>query len=288
MVDKVEVWYEETPLDRIDIIGNVRTGADEDLAGLMQSMNQMGVIQPIGLFVNPDHKDRRILVFGHRRFFSAQKLGWTKIPAVVSNEKMDEESMKRRYLMRNLVENNQRQDTNPAEDGRVYLQLQNELHMSISEIAASAGLSPNTVRTSILAFTHTPPEYRTKIGLIVGASSKKGKIPKNVQNLLAMASAKVSKSNMEKMWSYAASHDEATIEKLRMIVVIMTNMGMTFDQALAKSDEYKAITPRLIVKTKEFNELLEANKGKPMVEIVMDMISGKMEPHKEIFPRKIG
>lgn len=59
----------EIPLDRIFITKNVRLEADDELGELMDSVEHYDLLQPIGVF---PRGERFELVFGHRRFKSAQ------------------------------------------------------------------------------------------------------------------------------------------------------------------------------------------------------------------------
>ncbi len=100
-------------------------GALEELAA---SIAQRGVIQPI--IVRPLAGGRYQLVAGERRWRAAQKARLHEIPALVRD--LDE----REVMALALIENLQREDLNPVEEGRAYQRLADSEGMSQAEIAS--------------------------------------------------------------------------------------------------------------------------------------------------------
>ncbi len=108
--------------------GQPRTRFDEAaLEELAQSIAQRGVIQPI--IVRPVAGGRYQLVAGERRWRAAQKARLHEIPALV--RELDE----REVTALALIENLQREDLNPVEEGRAYQRLADSDGMSQAEIA---------------------------------------------------------------------------------------------------------------------------------------------------------
>jgi ParB family chromosome partitioning protein len=108
--------------------GQPRRNFDEAaLDELAQSIAQRGVIQPI--IVRPLAGGRFQLVAGERRWRAAQKARLHEIPALVRD--LDE----REVLALALIENIQREDLNPVEEGRAYQRLADEEGMTQAEIA---------------------------------------------------------------------------------------------------------------------------------------------------------
>ena len=108
--------------------GQPRKHFDEDaLAELSQSIAQRGVIQPV--IVRPLAGGRYQLVAGERRWRAAQKARLHEIPALVRD--LDE----REVLALALIENIQREDLNPVEEGRAYQRLADDEGMTQAEIA---------------------------------------------------------------------------------------------------------------------------------------------------------
>ena len=100
---------------------------DAALEELAQSIAQRGVIQPI--IVTPLGNGRYRLVAGERRWRAAQKARVHVIPALVRNLEA------REVMALALIENLQREDLNPVEEGRAYHRLAEDEGMSQAEIA---------------------------------------------------------------------------------------------------------------------------------------------------------
>ena len=108
--------------------GQPRRRFDEAaLEELAASIAQRGVIQPI--IVRPLGGGRYQLVAGERRWRAAQKARLHEIPALV--RELDE----REVMALALIENLQREDLNPVEEGRAYAQLADSQGMSQAQIA---------------------------------------------------------------------------------------------------------------------------------------------------------
>lgn len=109
--------------------GQPRRRFDEAaLDELAASIAQRGVIQPV--IVRPLAGGRYQLVAGERRWRAAQKARLHEIPALVRD--LDE----REVMALALIENLQREDLNPVEEGRAYQQLADSEGMTQAEIAA--------------------------------------------------------------------------------------------------------------------------------------------------------
>lgn len=108
--------------------GQPRTRFDDAaLDELAASIAQRGVIQPI--IVRSLGEGRYQLVAGERRWRAAQRARLHDIPALVRD--LDE----REVMALALIENLQREDLNPVEEGRAYHRLANDEGMSQAEIA---------------------------------------------------------------------------------------------------------------------------------------------------------
>jgi len=108
--------------------GQPRKRFDEAaLEELAQSIAQRGVIQPV--IVRAVSGGRYQLVAGERRWRAAQKAQLHEIPALV--RELDE----REVMALALIENLQREDLNPVEEGRAYQRLADSEGMTQGEIA---------------------------------------------------------------------------------------------------------------------------------------------------------
>ena len=108
--------------------GQPRRRFDETaLDELAASIAQRGVIQPV--IVRPLAGGRYQLVAGERRWRAAQKARLHEIPALVRD--LDEAEV----MALALIENIQREDLNPVEEGRAYQALADRQGLTQSEIA---------------------------------------------------------------------------------------------------------------------------------------------------------
>lgn len=129
----------EVDLDRlVPNRSQPRTVVDEPkLEQLSQSIRSSGVIQPI--VVRSIAEDRFEIVAGERRWRAAQMAGLLRVPVVVRDVPDD------KLLEMALVENLQREDLNPIEEGEAYRRLIDERGMTQEDVAAATGKDRATV-----------------------------------------------------------------------------------------------------------------------------------------------
>jgi ParB family chromosome partitioning protein len=134
-----------------DIIPNPqqprREFRDEELAELVVSIREIGVLQPI--VVRPlvgatDGGPQFELIMGERRLRATKQLGLDSIPAVIKNTA--DENMLRDALLENL----HRANLNALEEASAYQQLLNDFGITQEQLAARIGRSrpqiTNTIR----------------------------------------------------------------------------------------------------------------------------------------------
>lgn len=111
-----------------------RTFFDEQaLDELVASIREHGLIQPL---VVTEHADGGYeLIAGERRWRAAQRAGLMHVPAVIKD------ATPLQLLELALVENIQRADLNPLEEGRAYQTLKDEFGLTDEEIARRVGKS---------------------------------------------------------------------------------------------------------------------------------------------------
>ena len=75
--------YEEIAVDKIYISkGNVRKrGVEKDVDELVENIRRIGLLHPVIVFGADDKYE---LIVGQRRFLACKKLGWERIPAMVT------------------------------------------------------------------------------------------------------------------------------------------------------------------------------------------------------------
>jgi ParB family chromosome partitioning protein len=126
----------------------------EPLQGLAQSIRESGVVQPI--VVRPIAGGRYQIVAGERRWRAAQIAGIPKIPAIVrkvSDEKAAEFA---------LIENIQREDLTPIEEGLALRRLQEALGLTQEGLAQKIGKDRATVANT-MRLLRLPAEVKDAI-----------------------------------------------------------------------------------------------------------------------------
>lgn len=107
------------------------------LEGLAASIQQHGVLQPI--IVSPAGPGSYQIIAGERRWRAASKAGLKSIPAIVREKAAVER------LEIALIENVQRVDLSPLEQGQSITQLHTQFNLSYPEIAKKLGKAVPTV-----------------------------------------------------------------------------------------------------------------------------------------------
>ena len=110
----------------------------EELLELQESLKASGLLQPITVRRRPG-KDGFELIAGERRLRAATKLGWKEIPAII--KEIDDRTL----LTLALVENLQRTDLNPIEEGEGYYRLSHDFGLTQQEIAETVGKDRTTI-----------------------------------------------------------------------------------------------------------------------------------------------
>lgn len=111
-----------------------------DMAGLEASMRQQGFRAEHPLLVRPSNDNGFEIVTGHRRARAARAVGITEVPCVVDVELGDVDAIELQ-----LIENAQRADVHPLDEGEAYRRLRDEHHQSIAHIARRVGKSETAV-----------------------------------------------------------------------------------------------------------------------------------------------
>src|SRR5215212_1621746 len=128
-----------------------RTRMDEGpLDELVASIQASGLLQPV--LVRPRNGGYE-LIAGERRWRSAGKLGWAKIPAVVKD--VDDQTL----LTLALIENLQRDDLSAIDEAAGYQRLSEEFHLPQAEIARLVGRDRSTI-ANLLRLLKLPDEVR--------------------------------------------------------------------------------------------------------------------------------
>ena len=129
-----------------------RRSFDEDtLDGLVESIKELGVLQPV---LVREADDGYELIAGERRLRAARRAGLRTIPALVRSA--DDVSS----LEQALVENLHRQDLNPLEEAAAYQQLIEDFGYTQDQVAQRVGRSRSAVANLLRLFQLTPAVQR--------------------------------------------------------------------------------------------------------------------------------
>ena len=115
---------------------------DGGLEELAESIRSQGVVQPI--VVTPGSDGKFTIVAGERRWRAARRAGLLEVPVVIRELEND-----RQLLEMALVENLQRSDLNPVEEGEAYRSLKDSFGLSQEEIARQVGKARSTISNAV-------------------------------------------------------------------------------------------------------------------------------------------
>lgn len=150
-------------IDPHDIVPNPRqprTHFDaDDLAELVHSVREFGVLQPVVVRTNDDGKYE--LIMGERRTRASREAGLTAIPAIVRDT--TDENLLRDALLENL----HRSQLNPLEEASAYQQLLEDFGITQEELATRIGRSrPQISNTIRLLKLPVPVQQRVAAGVL--------------------------------------------------------------------------------------------------------------------------
>jgi len=126
----------------------------EDIEELAASIREQGVLQPV--VVRPRASGGYELLVGERRLRASKLAGATRVPAII--RQVDD----RRALEQALVENVQRADLGPLEEGAAYRNLLDLFELTQEEVARRVGKSRVHI-TNTLRLLDLPNEIRSMI-----------------------------------------------------------------------------------------------------------------------------
>jgi ParB family chromosome partitioning protein len=126
---------------------------DEHLQELVESIREKGILQPLVVRRKGEGYE---LIAGERRWRAAQKAGIKEVPIVIK-EVPDSE-----ILELSLIENIQRKDLNPIEEGEAFKRLIDQFHLTQEEVSRKVGKDRTTV-TNTVRLLKLPPEIRQSL-----------------------------------------------------------------------------------------------------------------------------
>ena len=128
-----------------------RTRVDEEpLKELVASIQASGLLQPVVVRAQGSGYE---LIAGERRWRAVQRLGWTRIPAVI--KEADDKTL----LTLALIENLQRDNLSPIDEALGYQRLQEQFGVAQAEVARLVGRDRSTL-ANLLRLLALPAEVR--------------------------------------------------------------------------------------------------------------------------------
>lgn len=127
---------------------------EEELAELVHSLKEVGLLQPI--VVRPLGGEKFELIMGERRWRASQLAGFEAIPAIV--RETEDESM----LVDALLENLHRAALNPLEEAAAYDQLLRDFDCTHDQLAARIGRSRPQISNTI-RLLKLPPSVQRRV-----------------------------------------------------------------------------------------------------------------------------
>lgn len=134
-----ETEYQKIDLDLIvEPTNQVRLEIPQDkVIELAQSISEQGLLQPI--LVRP-LEGKFEIVAGHRRYLACKHLRWSQVTVRIVD--IDDTAV----ALSRAVENLQREDLSPIEEGKIYQDLRDRHNMSYEQIASKMGKTPGTIK----------------------------------------------------------------------------------------------------------------------------------------------
>ena len=139
------VVVRQIPLDQISVNPDQprKTFNQSDLDDLAASIREKGVLTPILLRTVKNRPYAYEIVAGERRYRASKIAGLTEIPAFIKNLG-DDNAMEIA-----LIENVQRENLNPIEEGAAYVNLMNKCKYTMDDVSRLIGKSESYIKNLI-------------------------------------------------------------------------------------------------------------------------------------------
>jgi ParB family chromosome partitioning protein len=116
---------------------------EDELRDLAASISEKGILQPIIVRAAGEHSNEYQIVAGERRWRAAQRAGLHNVPVIIK-DLSDAETLEIA-----LIENVQRSDLNPVDEGHGYQSLIKEFQYTQDELAKIIGKSRSHIANAI-------------------------------------------------------------------------------------------------------------------------------------------
>lgn len=216
---------ESVPIEKIKQLHNIRTDAG-DMTELMESIRQIGLMQPIGLW---DNGSECRVVWGNRRLNALRKLGYKTLTVgkecvFIKRAAMDE----RQYLILNATENLQRKEITPVELGKLALQLKETFDMNVEDVAREMGVGAGKIYAAIDLYKKVPAGWQSSVGYVHGNTDKDGMIAGAVMK----KALNIPLRKLDKQKLFTAIKQYAITESQLGTIRTMVESGSTIENAV--------------------------------------------------------
>lgn len=209
-----------------------RVFAESALADLVHSIQEKGVLQPLLVRVRPGHPDQYEIIAGERRFRASKQAGLTQVPVIIKD--FDDKAA----LEVALVENLQREDLNPLEEGEAYKRLLVEFHYTQDELSQVVGKSRSHV-ANMMRLLDLPDDIKKLLEnkeLTIGHA----RALLTAQNASALAAEIVAKGLSVRQVEQMVGHYKPKAQRPKKIPLPDTHIGKNED-ILALEKEMSAV-----------------------------------------------
>lgn len=214
---------------------------DGDLSGLIETIREQGLLQPLGVVTQTN--DRFRVVYGGRRLAAARSLDLERIPCVVLDTADPD------LFLRQLIENLQRRDLNDIEKAVGFRRLREQYVERDGEqaegllderVARAVGMAPRTVRRylGLLDLPHEIQQLLRNEELTVTQAQHLRRIPSpraQIELARLVADEGLSAAEVSRLATYFAANPNLTVD--------------TAIQALQSGLELRTATPASVEQT---------------------------------------
>ena len=252
---------------RQDVNSRPYDSKSSDVAELMASIKEEGLLQPIAVTPIGGKKEAYTVVYGNRRFMACKKLGMIQVDAYVF-ENLDWKDL----LILNLAENMQRKDVTAYQEGTVVHELIEQHAMTLKEVAVRLGVDLGRVRRVLKLYKDLPAEWRDRVvnkpskktrgtGTALSKDDSKDEGAAKISSSVAERIIRVckdnnvnSKTNINKMLSLAADK-KMSMEQIKHAVTAMSNdRTASIGKVVKKASSLKIVTISLPMYTTDHEQ----------------------------------
>ena len=268
----------EIPLNKIKLGKNSRVvNSKADLSGLMESIKESGLLQPIG--VVKEAGGYYTVCYGNRRFMAVSRLGMSKIPAVIHENKSQDD-----IDIKNLAENVQRSNVSILESGR-YIKMLTDNGLTQKEISVRLGVAIQYVKTCLSAYIKVPKNIRHKIVNKRSNLLRPGQLSLKTSRMIVsnVESLALDTQQKEKLFEAAVNH-EVKDEDIRQVAL---NLKGNKEDYLSVAKPLKHLRCYVLVTEEHHQELKEKyiDNGiyKYMSQVVLGVLRGEISQRINCF-----